>query len=322
MCFSVLDPISLPATPGMDFIGVVTVVGSAVTEWKEGDRVAGLVQTGANARYIVVPQTTLMPVPRYVDASDAVCLISTYMTAYQSLKMAWRQLGCVDNGTDDKDQKDTRALPLQGKRLLIVGGIDPVCQALIQLAKHFGADQVYCTAPSNKHSYIKSVLKASPVPMDTKDWLLLMEGSIDIVFDQACQDGFDSSRKALKKDGALICVGMHALLQSESVGTFGAPLSAYWTQTKARYFMSNTQFYQVLPSFHEHSKAFRSDLAKVFALLKDRVIKPHISKRISLGDVPEAQADLENGKARGVVVCLPWRRRSVAALCRTNEKRE
>jgi len=47
----------------------------------------------------------------------------------------------------------------------------------------------------------------------------------------------------------------------------------------------------------------------VFQLLKKRDIKPHVSKRVCLSDVAESQVYLELGKARGVIVCMPWRRR-------------
>lgn len=53
----------------------------------------------------------------------------------------------------------------------------------------------------------------------------------------------------------------------------------------------------------------QSDLEHIFNLLRKRDVKPHVSKRVSLGDVPEAQVYLELGKARGTIVCMPWRRR-------------
>jgi hypothetical protein len=54
-----------------------------------------------------------------------------------------------------------------------------------------------------------------------------------------------------------------------------------------------------------HSQA---DLEKLFNKLKKNQIHPVIAKRIGLGDVPDAHVFLEKGKARGPIVCLPWKR--------------
>jgi NADPH:quinone reductase-like Zn-dependent oxidoreductase len=232
MDFSVTDPVSLPATPGGDFIGSVVSVGKGVTAWKEGDRVAALVRTGGNARYMILSQDSLVAVPRSVESCEAVAMVSTYMTAYQSKSFA-------------------------GKAVLVTGGIGPVGQALIQLSFRAGADIVFCTAPDNRHRYVKSVLGAKPLPMEPSKWLPLLEGKIDVVFDSACQDGFDSPQKALNSNGKLICLGMYSLLQQETMGAFGAPMSAFWAKTKAQYLMGNTQFYEVWESFQSDPKKFK-----------------------------------------------------------------
>jgi len=49
-------------------------------------------------------------------------------------------------------------------------------------------------------------------------------------------------------------------------------------------------------------------LEKLFNKLKKNQIHPVIAKRIGLGDVPDAHIFLEKGKARGPIVCIPWKR--------------
>lgn len=292
MSFSVVEPISIPATPGMDIIGNVVAVGKNVTAWKEGDRVAALVQTGGNARYAVISSNSLIAVPRSLDNSEAVCMVSIYMTAYQSLRLV---VG--------------KERTLKGKQVLIVGALGPVGQALIQMAKRAGADSVFATAPTNMHRYVKSVLGAKPLPMEPSEWLASIKGKMDVVMDNVCQDGFESSRAALSDKGALVCVGMSGLMNSETMGVFGAPMSARWAQTKASYFMSRTQTYDILDSFYKDPKKFKTDLEHVFQLLRQRDIKPHIAKRVCLSEVGEAHVYLELGKSRGAIVCMPWKRR-------------
>lgn len=49
-------------------------------------------------------------------------------------------------------------------------------------------------------------------------------------------------------------------------------------------------------------------MEKLFNKLKKNQIHPVIAKRIGLSDVPDAHVFLEKGKARGPIVCLPWKR--------------
>ena len=292
MSFALVEPVCCPATPGMDVVGNIVAVGKNVTGFKEGDRVAALMQTGGNARYTVVPAKSLVAVPRSLDNSEAVCMVSIYMTAYQSLRLVVGKERTLD-----------------GKHVLIIGALGPVGQALIQMAKRAGAHTVYATAPTNMHRYVRSVLGAKPLPMEPQAWLEVVKGKMDVVLDNVCQDGFESSRAALSDKGTLVCVGMSGLLNSESMGLLGAPLSARWAQTKASYFMSRTHSYDILTSFHNDPKKFKADLAHVFQLLRQRDIKPHIAKRVCLSEVAEAHVYLELGKSRGAIVCMPWKRR-------------
>jgi NADPH:quinone reductase-like Zn-dependent oxidoreductase len=177
-----------------------------------------------------------------MDASEAACVVSTYMTAYQTLKM------CVRNERT-----------LDGKQVLVTGGVGIQGQALIQMARRAGAAKVYATAPKNMHRYVRLMLGAKPLPMEPEEWLPQVEGQMDFVLDGVCQDGFESPRRALSSDSdsMLICVGMTALLNSEKMGAFGAPMSAHWSKTKASWFMSRTKFYDVWSSFKNDPKQFK-----------------------------------------------------------------
>lgn len=291
ICFQMVNPTVLPTTPGSDVVGNIVRVGpKAGTKFKVGDRVAALVRTGGNARYISVPEDDLVEVPRSCDAAEAASMVTTYMTAYQALRLVTK-----DNFT------------LSGKRVLVTGGIEPVGQALIQLCIRAGASEIFATAPLHRHKYIKSVLHASPLPVDPQEWLPIIKGGMDIVFDGTCNDSLESPYASLKTDGTLVCVGMSALLRREPPGFFGAPLAAYWARFKGT-FLTNTKTYEVWESFNENKDGFKMDMEILFHLLKRRFIKPHIAKRIGLSDVAEAHATLEQENARGEIVCLPWKR--------------
>lgn len=268
VCLDVMDPVSLPSSPGMDAIGSIIKCGKAVTNWKEGDRVAVILRTGGNSRYVNVPAKTLVEVPRILDNAEAACMVTTYMTAYQSLKLALKSLkplpSMVQTSTNNSKGKTVKADKfLQGRRVLITDGISPVGQALIQLCSLAGAEQILTTAPESRHRYIKSVLRAKPLPMDPSVWLPLVQGKMDVVFDGSCDDGFESPHAAMKQRGVMVVFGMSSLLSKEEPGLLGASMVAYWTKIKGQMFLSNTKSYEVWESFQSDPEMFQVSLLSI-----------------------------------------------------------
>jgi NADPH:quinone reductase-like Zn-dependent oxidoreductase len=172
-------------------------------------------------------------------------MVSTYMTAYQALKMT----------LEPEEKKGSK--PFGGKKVLVVGGTGPVGQALVQLALKAGADEVFATGPQSRHRYMKMVMGANPLPYETEEWLPEVKGRMDLVFDGACQDGYESSHAALNENGKLVTVGMYAKLHAEQPGLFGAPLSAFMMEGWANMFMSKTQSYEVWSSFKKDPETFK-----------------------------------------------------------------
>src|SRR2546428_10337165 len=52
-----------PNIPGMEFAGEVESIGDAVRAWKVGDRVFGITGGGAQAEFVVVPESNLARIP-------------------------------------------------------------------------------------------------------------------------------------------------------------------------------------------------------------------------------------------------------------------
>jgi hypothetical protein len=52
----------------------------------------------------------------------------------------------------------------------------------------------------------------------------------------------------------------------------------------------------------------QADMEKMFNKLKKSQIRPRIARRVGLNNVADAHEFLEMDKARGLVVCLPWKR--------------
>ena len=172
---------------------------------------AALIRSGGNARFVSVPSSSLVKIPRNIDSAEAVAMVSVFTTAYQTLKRI-TQKGPM--------------FSLLGKRVLVLGGMDGVGQALIQMCLKARAE-IYAPCPKSCHTYMQKVLGAHPLPEDKDQWLALVESQMDYVFDGVCEDGLETSQKALTAEGELVCYGHNAMLKEPEMGIFGAPLSAH-----------------------------------------------------------------------------------------------
>jgi NADPH:quinone reductase-like Zn-dependent oxidoreductase len=71
--------------PGMEFSGIVRATGSRVTSVFAGDRVCGLVPTGAHAALLATNALTLSKVPEGVTLRDAAAIPEAFITAHDAL---------------------------------------------------------------------------------------------------------------------------------------------------------------------------------------------------------------------------------------------
>ena len=79
-----------PFTPGYELVGVVDEVGPGCSRLRVGDRVGALMQWGANAESVCVPEKHAVEVPDDLDPAEVLSLVFIYMTAYQMLHRAAR----------------------------------------------------------------------------------------------------------------------------------------------------------------------------------------------------------------------------------------
>src|SRR5688572_3792700 len=71
--------------PGLEFAGAVAAVGPGAREWKEGDRVLGIVGGGAHAEYLVTHERTLAAVPEPLSWEEAGAVPEAFITAHDAL---------------------------------------------------------------------------------------------------------------------------------------------------------------------------------------------------------------------------------------------
>ena len=151
---------SLPYSPGYDIAGTVESCGAAITQWKPGDQVCALTQTGGYSKFILLPESELVRVPDGLDPADTVSLVLNYTTACQLIH---------------------RIAHLQrGESVLIHGAAGGVGTASLQLGSIAGI-KMFGTASKSKHALISS-LGGIPIDYRTEDFVLRAAG-VDAVFD-------------------------------------------------------------------------------------------------------------------------------------------
>ncbi|KAI2464210.1 GroES-like protein [Annulohypoxylon bovei var. microspora] len=121
-----------PWVTGREMSGVVAQVGSAVTNFKEGDSVWTStyykdVRAGCFQEFVVVPSHTVLPIPSNIPVEAAACLGVAALTASMTL---WKWLGVPTQrlATDETD----------GHWLLVWGGSTVTGQFATQIASLSG----------------------------------------------------------------------------------------------------------------------------------------------------------------------------------------
>src|SRR5580658_1539562 len=195
----------LPYSPGYDIVGIVESCGANVTQWKPGDLVTALTQTGGYSRYIVFPESELVPVPAGLDPAEAVSLVLNYTTAYQLIHRI--------------------AKLHQGESVLIHGAAGGVGTATLQLGSLAGL-KMFGTASKPKHDL---VVKLGGIPIDyrTEDFVKRAAG-VNAVFDPIGGRNWPRSYRALGKGGRFVGYGMSAAIEGGRRNRMLAVASFAW----------------------------------------------------------------------------------------------
>ena len=82
---SAKDFVGWPITPGFEFSGTVVQVGENVSDYKIGDKVAGVSMFGSYSKRIQVPANQIRHVPENISMSEAAGFLTVGLTAYYAI---------------------------------------------------------------------------------------------------------------------------------------------------------------------------------------------------------------------------------------------
>lgn len=171
--------------PGLEVAGTVAACGDAVTGWRPGDRVFGLVGGGGLADTVAVHERHVVRVPDEISDLDAAAVPEACITAH--------------------DAVFTRAGLVTGETLLVNGASGGVGTAAVQLAVATGARVL---ANARAHHDRLAALGAEPTSLaDARD--------VDVVLELVGAANLAGNLAALRVRGRVIVVGTGAGAEAE-----------------------------------------------------------------------------------------------------------
>ncbi len=183
---------------GQELAGVVEASGSAVTRFKPGDQVFGIVFFGAYAEYICMPQNAALAIkPVNLSYEEAASIPNGALTALPFL----RDAGKIQSG----------------QSVLIYGASGSVGAAAVQLARYFGAEVTGVCSTTNLE-WVKA-LGADHVIDYTKEDFSENGKIYDIIFDTVGKCSFSACKGSLTDEGRFLT----------TIPTPAVMLQALWT---------------------------------------------------------------------------------------------
>jgi NADPH:quinone reductase-like Zn-dependent oxidoreductase len=249
---------------GWDIAGIVTEVGPAVTRFKAGDEVFGMVkfvgQGNAYAEYVAAPENDLALKPGNISFEEAAGAGIAALTAWQSV---------VVGGKVKK-----------GDKVVITGASGGVGHYAVQFAKHFGAYVVAVTSGGNR-DFVLGLGADEFIDYQTQAFEELLTDA-DMVHDAVWSDDIrhiERSLKAIKPGGTLLSL-----------------IVDFDDEISEKLESKNVTGYRVLVHKSEE------DLAAIAKLLATGDVKTHVSQTFPLQEMAKAHALIQTKNAVGKII--------------------
>lgn len=272
-------PLPLPSGLGHEAAGVVEAIGSNVTQFKAGDRVAYMnAGLGAYADCRNVPAERLVAIPDGVSDEQAAALLFKGLTAQYLVR------------------KTHRVKP--GDIVLVHAAAGGVGQILCQWAKALGATVIGTAGTTEKCTLAKNAGADIALDYTNERWPeLLLEATngakATVVYDSVGKDTFMKSLDCTKPFGLVVLYGA----ASGPVPSFDPEL----LNKKGCLFLTR-------PSVFPHNAdpvVFRENASELFQAISSDIVKASIGGRFKLDDIVAVHAAAESRASHGALVITP-----------------
>ncbi len=180
----------LPFIPGMEVAGTISELGSNVSDFVVGDRVAGLTQLGGYSEIAKINVSGIYKIPDSMSYDDACALLCAYGTSHYALKQ--------------------RAKLKKGETLVVLGASGSTGIAAIQVGKIYGAKIIAASSSKDKQNYTKKLGADISIGYENlKDSLkdITNGKGVDVIFDPVGGKLFEASARSLTRYGRILVIG-------------------------------------------------------------------------------------------------------------------
>lgn len=268
----------LPFSPSGEIAGVIEAVGSGVTGFAAGDRVAAYVGWGGAAEKVAVKAEALIPVPNAVSSVVASGISITYGTAIHGLR--------------------DRAELKPGETVAVLGASGGAGLAAVEIAKLMGAAVIAAASSGDKLETCRQHGADHLIDYTTADLRQALKEAtggrgVDVVYDCVGDAYAEASVRALAWEGRYLVVGFAGgqipklplnLLLLKGASAIGV----FWGESVRRE-----------PDRH------LSNMRQVLEWIAAGQLQPRIHGIFPLSQAREALAVIERREAVGKVVITP-----------------
>ncbi len=274
-----LYPLQLPSGLGSEGAGVVEAVGSAVSEFQVGDRVAYATgPQGSYAELHTLPVDVLVPVPDAVSFEQAAAVTLKGLTVQYLL----RQIGQLAGG----------------ETILFHAAAGGVGSLACQWAKALGVQLIGTVGSAEKAARAKALGAWATIDYSREN---VVERVLELTGGAKCPVVYDSVGKDTWEI-SLDCVARRGLLVS--FGNASGPVSGVnlgILAQKGSLFVTRP----ILAGYADTPERLRAMAAELYGLVADGSLQVDIGHRYALADAGQAQAAQAARQTTGSTILLP-----------------
>ena len=262
----------MPTTLGIEGAGTIDALGSGVSSFQPGDRVAYCLSWGSYAAYAVVAAWRVVPVPHGVSLDLAAASMFHGLTAHYLA----HDLGAFRPGVT----------------CLVHSASGGIGQLLVQLGARLGAT-VYATTSTEAKAQVARERGATEALLYDEgrfaDRVRELTGSrgVDVVFDPVGKPTLRDSMRATRTKGLVVSFGsVGGNVRDFDPIELGEAGSLFLTRPRLADHLTDAQ-------------TVRRRASELFAGLIDGSLSIRIARRYTLDNVEQAHEDLENRHTTG-----------------------
>lgn len=288
---SAKELVGWPITPGFEVAGVVSAVGSAVTDLEVGERVAAVTFFNGYASAVVAPRNQVFTLPEQFSFVEGASVPAVFLTAYYALNFL--------------------AHPRRGDHVLIHSAAGGVGGSLVQLAKHAGCEVTGVVGGTHKvetaegHGCDHVIDKSKEDLWPTAE--RLAKGGFDVILDANGVSTLGDSYKHLARPGKLVVYGFATMLPKTGGRPNYLKLAVDYLRTPRFNPLDMTNDSRSVLAFNlsylfDSKDILAESMTAIFDLLVAGAISPPSATTYKLADVADAHRDIESGKTVGKLV--------------------